>query len=176
MDEFSNEFPNPFDRFLKSTDLTMLHSALPYVGDSLRKPLALYIKMVEIRRILSDFDKKDVLTACGFETNHPDLPGMLKAMKAAAGNEASPQLDNMLSMLQMIQMYQSCMDLMQKNPELVQILSNMMNQKDGSFSSQEALSRLLPLFMSSKNSSPGTSQENQDMMSVLNELLKKQEV
>ena len=65
---------------------------------------------------------------------------------------------------------------MQKNPELVQILSNMMNQKDGSFSSQEALSRLLPLFMSSKNTSPGTSQENQDMMSVLNELLKKQEV
>lgn len=151
MDDFSQETLNPFDRFLSNPSLDMLNSALPYVGEHFRKPLALYIKIMEIQRIISDFDKEEILTACGFEEQKPNLEAMLKAMKAASGKEAQPQLDSMLQMLNFIRTYQSCMDLMQTNPELIQLIGSLMNQKE-------------------------TNTGSPDMTSLLTELLRKQEV
>ena len=177
MDEFINESQNPFDRFLASPDLEMLNSALPYVGDTFRKPLALYIKMVEIQRIVTEFDDEEVLTACGFEENNPNLEAMLKAMKAAGGKDVNPQVDMMLNMLNMVRMYQSCMELIQKNPELINLINGMMNQKTSATpSSPDGLSQLLPFLMSQQNSSQGSSQDPSDMMNILSEFLKKQEL
>lgn len=147
MDEFPNDSLNPFDRFLASPNLDMLNSALPYVGDSIRKPLALYIKMAEIHRIVADMDNEAVLSACGFEDNTPNIEAALRAMKAVGGKEGNAQLDSMLHMLEMFHTYQSFMDLMQKNPELINIINNMMGPK-----------------------------ENSDMLSMLSEVLKKQEL
>lgn len=183
MEDFSQDSFNPFDRFFDDPNLNMLNSALPYVGDFLRKPLALYIKILEINRIAADFDKKDVLTACGFEDNQPNLENMLKAMKAAGGKDTSPQIDSMLNMLNFIRMYQSCMELMQNNPELVNLLNNLMNQKDGSAMQADSLAKLLPFFMSQQNQNQNQSQNQSqgssdlpDMMGILSEFLKKQDL
>lgn len=180
MDEFSQEMQKPFDRFLANPNLAMLNSALPYVGEVLRKPLALYIKLMEINRIMSDFDKEEVLSACGFEENQPNLEAMLKAMKIAGGKDASPQLDSMLNMLNLIHMYQSCMDLMQNNPELVSLLSGLMNQKEGSSSQGDSLQKLLPFLMAQQNQGQGSSdasgqQGENNMMEALSEFLRRQQ-
>ncbi|MDO4554638.1 MAG: hypothetical protein Q4B70_05775 [Lachnospiraceae bacterium] len=156
MDEFSTDSFNPFDRFLKRPDVAMLNSALPYVGEDLRKPLALYIKILEMNRILTDFDNEDVLSACGFEESRPNPEAMLKAMKAAGGKDASPQIDSLLNMLNLIRTYQSYMELIQKNPELSSFINNMVNSKQGP----------------SQDSSP--TKENIDLMNILSELLKNQ--
>jgi hypothetical protein len=155
MEDFSQDSLRPFDRFLDEPTLNMLHSALPYVGGTLRKPLALYIKLLEMNRILTDFDREDVLSACGFEDNSPNLEQMLKAIKAAGGKNAGPQIDSALNLIQFFRMYQSCMELMNNNPELMGLINNLMNQ----------------------NSQPAAqTTDSPDLMGVLSELLKKQEL
>lgn len=174
MDEFLNDPLNPFDRFLASPNLDMLNSALPYVGESIRKPLALYIKMSEIHRIVEDMDNEEVLSACGFEYNNPNIEAVLRAMKAAGGKNAGPQIDSMLNMLEMFHLYQSFTEMMQKNPELFNLINNMMGQKDNPSTSSDNLAKILPFLMS--QSGQNTSSDNSDMFNVLSEFLKKQEL
>lgn len=156
-DYFDDSF-NPFDRFLQSSDRDMLNSALPYVSKEARKPLALYIKMLEIKRILTDFDREEVLSACGFEQNSADPEAMLRAMKMASGNSA-PQIDSILNMINLIRTYQTFMEFMQNNPEMASFLTNMMNQQ-GQANPMDML----------KQFSPG--KETDNTMNQLFELLK----
>lgn len=118
----------PFDRFLKQPGVDMLQAALPYVSSAMRKPLALLMKFLEVNRIISDFDRDDVLTACGFESNPPNPEAMLRAMKMAGGSRANPQIDRILNMMNVIHSYQSFTDMMQRNPEMASVLTNLMNQ------------------------------------------------
>ena len=71
-----------FDHFFKTPEINMLNAALPYVSDHMGKSLALYIKSTEMQRILSDFDKEELLSSCGYESGTPDPEAMLKAMGA----------------------------------------------------------------------------------------------
>lgn len=131
----------PFDRFLKQPGVDMLQAALPYVSASMRKPLALFMKFLEVNRIVSDLDRDDVLTACGFESNPPNPEAMLRAMKMAGGSRANPQIDRILNMMNVIHSYQSFTDMMQRNPEMASVLTNLMNQsqRNGTpFSNQRA--------------------------------------
>ena len=129
-DSHENDNTNPFTKFLKTPGLDMLNSALPYVSQPMRKPLALYIKYAEIQRIMEDFDQEELLSACGFQPNNADPESMLKAMKMASGGQPTPQIDSLLNMIQMMRSYQTFNEFMQNNPELMHFLSSMMNQKN----------------------------------------------
>lgn len=159
MDDYSNETLNPFDRFLHNSSLDMLNSALPYVDQNVRKPLALYIKFAEISRILADLDREEVLTACGFDQNGADPEAMLRAMKMAGGGKATPQIDSILNMINLLRTYQTFMDFMQNNPEMANILTNLMSQQ-GQSNPMDLLKQL----------SPG--KDNDNTMNLLQELLK----
>lgn len=128
-DSHENDNTNPFAKFLKTPGLDMLNSALPYVSQPMRKPLALYIKYAETQRIMEDFDQEELLSACGFQPNSADPESMLKAMKMASGGQPTPQIDSLLNMMQMMRSYQTFNEFMQNNPELMHFLSSMMNQK-----------------------------------------------
>lgn len=117
-----------FEHLLTSPHIDMLYAALPYVSDRMRKPLAVYIKSTEMQRILSDLDSGDILSACGYEPSSPDPEAMLKAMKLAGGPNAGPQIDQILQMMNMVKTYQKMNEMMQNNPELMSMLTNMMNQ------------------------------------------------
>lgn len=159
MEEYSQNNANPFDRFLENPSLNMLNSALPYVSPHFRKPLALYIKSMEIHRILSDLDREEVLSACGFDNTNTDPEAMLRAMKMASGGKETPQIDSLLNMINMIKTYQNFMEFMQNNPEMAAFLSNMINQP-----AQSNPMDVLKQFSSGK--------ESDNMLNVLQELLK----
>lgn len=163
----------PFDRFLKQPGVDMLQAALPYVSASMRKPLALFMKFLEVNRIVSDLDRDDVLTACGFESNPPNPEAMLRAMKMAGGSRANPQIDRILNMMNVIHSYQSFTDMMQRNPEMASVLTNVMNQsqRNGTpFSNQRAQNN------ASAPSNPGqlfsqfTGKEPSDLTALLSQV------
>lgn len=173
-----------FERFLKTPQIDMLSAALPYVSDRMRKPLAVYIKSAEIQRILTDFDSEEILSACGFEPSAPDPEAMLKAMKLAGGPGANPQIDQILQMMNVIKTYQKLNEMMQNNPELMSLLTNMMNQTQNSGGSQSDNSN-----RAEQNNHAGFSSQNSfsspadllkqlgntnssDMMSLLTQMLK----
>ncbi len=173
----NDDMLNPFDRFLKNPELDMLNAALPYVSGRMRTPLALYIKITEMNRIVSDFDREDILSACGFEQNTPDPEMMLKAMKMAGGNQSNPQIDQLLSMMNMLKTYQKLHEMIQNNPELLNLLSNMMNQAPNGGNTKQnntescnssQSTNLSPADMLKQLSGGDTS----DMMSLLTQMLK----
>lgn len=116
-----------FDHFFKTPEINMLNAALPYVSDHMGKSLALYIKSTEMQRILSDFDKEELLSACGYESGTPDPEAMLKAMKQAGGPNVSPQIDQILQMMHMAKTYQKFNELLTSHPELMSLLTNQNN-------------------------------------------------
>ena len=116
-----------FDCFFKTPEINMLNAALPYVSDQMGKSLALYIKATEMQRILSDFDKEELLSSCGYETGTPDPEAMLKAMKQAGGSNVSPQIDQILQMMHMAKTYQKFNELLTSHPELMSLLTNQNN-------------------------------------------------
>lgn len=122
----------PFDRFLKHPGVDMLQAALPYVSVGMRKPLALFMKFLEVHRIMNDLDRDDVLSACGFEPNTPNPEAMLRAMRMAGGRNANPQIDRILTMINRLHSYQSFMEMIQNNPEIISLLTNLMNQSQRS--------------------------------------------
>lgn len=160
----------PFDRFLKQPSVDMLQAALPYVSSAMRKPLALLMKFLEVNRIVSDFDRDEVLTACGFESNSPNPEAMLRAMKMAGGSHANPQIDRILNMINVIHSYQSFTDMMQRNPEMASVLTNLMNQnqRNGTPPSnqrtQNASSNPSQLFSQSAGKDPS------DLMTLLSQI------
>lgn len=154
------EHATPFDRFLKTPELAMLEAALPYVSDSMRKPLAVYMKSAEIRRILSHFDQEDLLSACGFEQNSPDPEAMLNAMKMAGGKNAAPQIDQALQMINMLKTYRKLNDLMENNPEMMSFLTRILNQ---SGAGERSFETPVP---------PASGTESSDMMKLLTQMLK----
>ena len=158
MAEYNHNDSNPLEKFLQNDELTMLESALPYITQSMRKPLALYIKLQEVRHIMTNFDKEEVLSACGFEQNNADPESMLRAMKLASGGK-TPQIDSILNTLNLIRTYQTVMDFIQNNPEMASFLTNMMNQQ-GQSNPLDLLKQL----------SPG--KETDNSMNQLFELLK----
>jgi len=150
MDEsMKNDVLNPFDQFLKNPELDMLNAALPYVSSQMRTPLALYIKSAEMRRILSDFDSEEILSACGFNHSSNDPEAMLKAMKMAGGKNANYQIDQLLNMMNFLKAYQSLNEIIQNNPEMISFLTNMLKQPQTS------------------------SNETTDMMAILSQMMKK---
>lgn len=185
-DHFDNrqqETATPFERFLRTPSLDMLHSALPYVSQTMRKPLALYIKYAEMQRIMQDFDQEEVLSACGFSTNNTDPEAMLKAMKMASSGQPTPQIDSLLNMMNMMRTYRTFNEFMQNNPELMHFLTSMMNQKNatgnndssGSYTSNNADNASMPF----GNLNPmellkqlSTGKEGDTSLQLLQELLK----
>ena len=162
----------PFDQVLKTPEIEMLNAALPYVSNQMRKPLAIYIKSSEISRIFSDFDREDILSACGFESNTPDPEAMLKAMKIAGGKNAGPQIDQMLQMMNMVKTYQRINEMMQSNPEMMSFLNSMMNQTQTSGSSRPDKSISPDRPNLSEKSNPAGSMDSSDMMTLLSQMLK----
>lgn len=158
---------NPFDRFLKNPGLDMLNAALPHVSDFMRKPLALYIKYMEIHRIVNDFDREEVLTACGFEKNSPNPEAMLKAMKMAGGKNASPQIDQLLNMMNLIRAYQSFNEMMQNNPEMASFLTNMMNRNSGFHTNSNASNSGTNSGTNHGNTSDGSASSPADLLNQL---------
>lgn len=148
-------------------DVDMLTAALPYVSGSVKKTLALFIKSAEVQRLFTDFDSEDYLSACGFEQDSPDPEAMLKAMKLAGGKNADPQIDQMLHIIHMVKTYQRINELMQQNPELMNLLTNMHNQPPNtSQSSQTSYSQAADLLKQFGN------KDSSDMMNFLTQMLK----
>ena len=172
---------NSFDSFFKTPEINMLQAALPYLSSQMRKSLALYIKSSEMQRIFSEFDKEEVLSACGFEPSAPNPEAMLQAMKLAGGQNTMPQIDQLLHMMNLLKTYQKINDMIQQNPEMMAFLNHMINQPPANqtYGEEKEKPTKQSHHSSSNNiSSPAellkqfSSADNSDMMNLLSQMLK----
>lgn len=147
-------------------DINMLTAALPYVSIQMRKPLAFCIKSAEMTQLFSEFDDEEILSACGVEQSRPDPEAMLKAMKSASV-QSNPQIDQMLQMINMLKTYQRISDLMKQNPEMMNLLTNIMSQPQTTYSSpQNNVSQTADFIKQF------ASTDSSDLMTLLTQMLK----
>ncbi|MGN0243957.1 MAG: hypothetical protein ACI4CT_07855 [Lachnospiraceae bacterium] len=123
-------------KLLQSNDLQMMEEALPYISPNLKQPLALYIKLEELHRLMNSFRNKETLSACGFEDYNPNIEQMLRSMRKSADKERAAMIDNMLNMI--------------KLARVLPLLMNVQSGDNGPSSQEEMMNRLLDMMMNQK--------------------------
>lgn len=178
MDESTPREGFALQQFLQDNQLSMLESIMPYIGEHLRKPLALSIKFLEIRKILTEFDDEEKLSACGLENNSPNIDSLLTTIRNNSTPEMAEQIDQILTIRNIMKMYQTYNELIKNNPDIFSAISSLSNSNNNNNNNtQEMLLKLLPLLMSNQNkeSSTNATEESDSFINTLNEILKVQE-
>lgn len=93
---------HPLDNIYPNNNLLLLEAMIPYVEPSLRLPLALIIKMQEIRFILSAFHNPRMLRACGFDRPPANTEDMLFSMLQSMGMNIPEQFKDIGKMQAMM--------------------------------------------------------------------------
>lgn len=177
MDESTPREGFALQQFLQDNQLSMLESIMPYIGEHLRKPLALSIKFLEIRKILTEFDDEEKLSACGLENNSPNIDSLLTTIRNNSTPEMAEQIDQILTIRNIMKMYQTYNELIKNNPDIFSAISSLSNSNNNNNNTQEMLLKLLPLLMSNQNKEASTNavEESDSFINTLNEILKVQE-
>ncbi len=178
MDESTPREGFALQQFLQDNQLSMLESIMPYIGEHLRKPLALSIKFLEIRKILTEFDDEEKLSACGLENNSPNIDSLLTTIRNNSTPEMAEQIDQILTIRNIMKMYQTYNELIKNNPDIFSAISSLSNSNNNNNNNtQEMLLKLLPLLMSNQNKESSTNavEESDSFINTLNEILKVQE-
>lgn len=156
MNSTASHQESPLSRLLEDDTLTIIETILPYCRPPLAKMLAVQMKLLEIRKIISGFADEPYLRACGFEETSADLETVLRSLRNSVSEEKAGQIDSILHFIQFSKMYQSWQETIQNHPELMQMLnpgfSRGFNEKDADGSEQMKL--LLDYAMKNANGNP----------------------
>lgn len=114
---------SPLSRLLEDDTLTIIETILPYCRPPLAKMLAVQMKLLEIRKIISDFEDEPYLRACGFEDASVDVETILRSLRNSVSEEKAGQIDSLLNFIRFSRMYQNWQETMQNHPELMQLIS-----------------------------------------------------
>ena len=112
----------PLLRFLDDDHLRIMERLIPYCSLSAGRMLALQIKLLEINKILRDFDEPQ-LQACGLEEDRGDMESMLRALKKGVSPEMGDRIDSMLQMIHFMKMYQRFSQISREHPELMGMMT-----------------------------------------------------
>ncbi|MGN0466534.1 MAG: hypothetical protein ACI4F9_09355 [Lachnospiraceae bacterium] len=173
MEEIIQKENFALQQFLQDNQLSMLESIMPYIGEHLRKPLALSIKFLEIKKILTEFDDEEKLSACGLENSPPNIDSLLTALRNNSSPEMAEQIDQIITMRNIMKMYQTYTELMKNNPDIFSSSYSSSNSNNGN--TQEILLKLLPLLMANQSKEQNENKESDSFLHTLNEILKVQE-
>lgn len=99
-----SEDMSPLDQLSKESDLELIETAIPYVSKSMKKSLALYIKMTEVNNIVNGIEDEETLEACGLDKPNPNVEQMLQAMRLVASPQQAGRLDQMTRIMNMSKM------------------------------------------------------------------------
>lgn len=91
----------PLEQLSKDSNINILEAALPFVPPAMKQPLALYIKMNELTKVVTGFQDEQTLAACGLDDQNPNYELMLEAMKMAANKEQAQRIDQLMRIMNM---------------------------------------------------------------------------
>ena len=112
----------PLSRFLEDDNIRIMEHFIPYCGAPLGKLLALQVKMMEMQKIIHDFEGPQ-LKACGLENDNRDIETILRTLKSSVSPEKSGQIDSLLQIFQFGRMYQRFSQITREHPELLRMMT-----------------------------------------------------
>lgn len=100
----NNHFQHPLDSIYHDKSILLLEAMIPYVEPSMKLPLALLVKMQEIRTLMQVFCNPSQLDACGLNRNCERPEEFISVLCQAMGIDGSGQFSTMQTMMNTMQM------------------------------------------------------------------------
>ncbi len=95
-------FQHPLDNLYPNNSLLLLEALIPYVDTSLKFPLAMLIKMQELRYLMQAFQNPSCMEACGFNRGTENSEEMLTSLCKIMGFDFQEKLKQLQSMQNMM--------------------------------------------------------------------------
>lgn len=167
---------HPLDKLIKDDRLIMLEAMIPFVDRQLKGPLAIYIKITELKLImnaLSDYhyieqcglnmdmnNQEQVLSAlagCGF----PDIVGQFEQVKSAMN------MANMMNMMNESKDMADTMNMMNESRDMTDAM-NMMNESRDTADAMNMMNESQDM-ADTTSSSPASGDMMENIMDLLEE-------
>ena len=108
-----NGILHPLDNLIKDDRLFMLEALIPFVDDSMKAPIAMYIKITELRLILIALKDKNLVSSCGLCKDINNQEDILSSLCSMGFPDAKASFDNIKKAMSMA----SAMEAMNGKPD-----------------------------------------------------------
>lgn len=92
-------FQHPLDKIYPNNSLLLLEAMIPYVDPSLKLPLAMLIKIQELRILMQVLNNPSQMDACGLNRGSGNMDELLNALCKAMGFDFMEQMNTMQNMM-----------------------------------------------------------------------------
>lgn len=107
-------FQHPLDKIYPNNSLLLLEAMIPYVDQSLKLPLAMLIKLQELRILMQVLSSPSRVEACGLNRGNGNMDELLNVLCRTMGFNFTDQMNTINNMQNMM----NTMNAMQNsNPE-----------------------------------------------------------
>lgn len=95
-------FLHPLDNLIKDDRLFILEAILPFVDDSMKAPLAMYIKVMELQLIMRAFGDSDYVCSCGLRKDINNQDDILSSLSGCGFSGLRGQFENVKRTMDMM--------------------------------------------------------------------------
>ncbi len=92
---------HPLDKLIKDDKLIMLEAMIPFVDQRMKAPLALYIKITELKLIMAAFTDRNYVSKCGLDLDMNNKEQVLSALSGCGFPDIASQFENIKKAMDM---------------------------------------------------------------------------
>lgn len=100
-------FQHPLDKIYQNNSLLLLEAMIPYVDSSLKLPLAMLIKLQELRILIQVLNNPSRMEACGLNRGTGNSDELLTSLCKAMGFDFMEQINTINNMQNMMNVMQT---------------------------------------------------------------------
>lgn len=100
-------FQHPLDKIYQNNSLLLLEAMIPYVDPSLKLPLAMLIKLQELRILMQVLNNPSRMDACGLNRGTGNSDELINSLCKAMGFDFMEQFNKMQNMMNTMNVMQS---------------------------------------------------------------------
>ncbi|MBP3327149.1 MAG: hypothetical protein J6L77_12135 [Coprococcus sp.] len=114
---------HPLDKLIKDDRLIMLEAMIPFVDRQLKGPLAIYIKITELKLIMNALSDYHYIEQCGLNMDMNNQEQVLSALAGCGFPDIASQFEQVKTAMNMANM----MNMMNESKDMADTM-NMMNE------------------------------------------------
>lgn len=157
-------FQHPLDKIYQNNGLLLLEAMIPYVDPSLKLPLAMLIKLQELRILMQVLNNPSRMDAYGLNRGTGNSDELLTSLCKAMGFDFMEQLNTINSMQNMM----NTMNVMQNMPDFTA-------QTSHDIQPDQSMSRETPEASSEEEFHGFSPDTKNDMIDAIRQILSEQE-
>lgn len=117
---------HPLDKLIKDDRLIMLEAMIPFVDRQLKGPLAIYIKLTELKLIMNALSDYHYIEQCGLNMDMNNQEQVLSALAGCGFPDIASQFEQVKTAMNMANM----MNMMNESKDMADTMNMMRESRD----------------------------------------------